>query len=307
MKRLSGLGLACAGLLIAILSYRQFVEKEGHEMVADAEPHVSSSIGTTRRLTSENLKSITSGVDGESHSVAVDVLVDMAKRREALAHGDMKVLLSFISAPKPEGLSDVEWEERVNVVLNALRGQESDVPGLTDFLLATAEDHPSRILRLYAMQHLALWQHREKSVEKQREIVALFERLAMEDGGEYAGAAVMFLNDLEGLLGSHGQERAHQNVIGRAAFKLIVDPAARPDVRISALHTCTDRRMTEVLPTARRIAADTRSVLPLRKAAVHAIGRMGGGEDLDLLSRLGKDSPELRPATEPAANSLRGR
>lgn len=250
------------------------------------------------------MKRATFAVTGETHSMVVDELVGLAKRHQAIAPNDMQKLLSFISAPKPEGLSAAEWEERVNVILNALRGQESDVPGLTNYLLTTAEHHPSRILRLYAMQHLTLWHEREKSAGKRSEIVALLERLAEKDGEETAGSAVMFLNDLEGQAGATGERQTNQEVIGRAALKLVADPQVKQDVRISALHTCTERRMAEVLPAARQIAGDMTAVLPLRKAAVYCIGQLGAAEDRVFLERLHTKTSDLRAATEPAIKLL---
>lgn len=305
MKRAAIIVIISTGTVLAVLLVRQFSGNESRALSADVRTRISKPIQTTERLTAEKLKSMTSAGGGEIHSVAVDELVGLAKRRQTLAPGDMRTLLSFISAPKPEGLSDAEWEERVNVILNALRAQENDVPGLADFLLATAEHHPSRILRLYAMQHLTLWHQREKSAGKRREIVALLEHLAEKDGEETAGAAVMFLNDIEGQAGTTGERPANEEVIGRAALKLAADPQAKQDVRISALHTCTERRMAEVLPAVREIAADTNAVLPLRKAAVFAIGQLGGKEDLPLLARLGQETPALQAATEPAAKGLK--
>lgn len=262
-------------------------------------------ISRTAPTIKERLPSIaTSTQTGESHSMAHDLLVGLAKRQQQLSDSDAQALLSFISAPKPEGLSDGEWEERVNVILNALRVQENDVPGLVEFLLKTSEHHPSRILRLYAMQHLALWHHREGDAVKRREIVSIFERLAGRDGEESAGAAVMFLNDLSGQAVDAGEGLPDPQFIARAALKLAGDPLAKQDVRISALHTCTERGMGEVLPSARRIAEDASAVLPLRKAAIHAIGQLGSREDAELLAKLEQETPDLRPATASALESL---
>ena len=236
--------------------------------------------------------------------MALDHIVGLAKRQQQLSDSDAQALLSFISAPKPEGLTDGEWEERVNVVLNALRVQENDVPGLVDFLLKTAEGHPSRILRLYAMQHLALWHHREGDAGKRQEIVSLFERLAGRDGEESAGAAVMFLNDLSVQSVDSGEGVPDSRFIARVALKLAADPLAKQDVRISALHTCIERGMGEVLPAARSIAEDASAVLPLRKAAIHAIGQLGGEEDVELLAELELQTPDLKPATASALNRL---
>lgn len=255
-------------------------------------------------LSSDNLVITVSGMSGEPNSIAHDLLVGLAKRQQQLSDSDAQALLSFISSPKPEGLTEGEWEERVNVILNALRVQENDVPGLVEFLLKTSEHHPSRILRLYAMQHLALWHHREGDAGKRLEIVSLFERLAGREGEESAGAAVMFLNDLSGQSVDAGEGLPDAQFIARAALKLAADPLAKQDVRISALHTCIERGMGEVLPSARHIAEDASAVLPLRKVAIHAIGQLGSREDAELLARLEQQTPDLKPATASALKSL---
>jgi hypothetical protein len=302
VKKRFKIGLFVGGLAVAVF---WFVASSDSERISSfgfgAQPVTLKQVDS---LPLEGLEVAKSVESGESHSIALDLLVSLAKRQQQLAGSDAQTLLSFISAPMPEGLSEGEWEERVNVILNALRVQGKEVPGLTEFLLTTAEQHPSRILRLYAMQHLTLWHHRERSVEKRREIVALFERLAEKDGEESAGAAVMFLNDLARQAEDAGEQGPDPEVIARAALKLAAEPQAKQDVRISALHTCTERRMTEVLPAALTIAADTAAVLPLRKAAVFAIGQLGTAADRVLLENLEAVTPALRPATTQALMHL---
>ncbi len=282
-----------------------------------------SNIHTTP-LAPESIELAQSTATGESHSQAVSSLVDLAKRQQMLGVSDVQSLLGFISGPKPSDLTDGEWEERINVILNLLRQQAEesvkgasskkqadgrDIPSLTDYLRTTAEKHPSRILRLYAMQHLTLWYPRESSAEKRREIVALLERLAEKDGGETAGSAVLFLNDLQrdaAATGTGGQI-VNEEVIGRAALRLAADSAAKQDVRISALHTCIARKQTDALPAARQIAADTNAVIPLRKTAIHSIGQLGSSEDQALLKHLESETPDLRSATEPAIKTLQAK
>jgi len=258
-------------------------------------------------LDSKFIEAARSTTPGESHSQAVSQLVDFAKHHQTLAAADIQKLLAFIGGPKPEGLKDGEWAERVNVILNALRAQESCVPGLTDYLLTTARSHPSRVLRLFAMQHLSLWYGRETSADKRREIVTLLETLAEKDGEGTAGSAVMFLNDLQREAAATGGEVVKAEVIDRAALKLAADPGVKHDVRISALHTCVARNIKEILPAAREIAADTGAVIPLRKAAVYSIGQLGAADDRMLLESLGKEVRDLRPATDPALKNLQAR
>ena len=69
-----------------------------------------------------------------------------------------------------------------------------------------------------------------------------------------------------------------ERVLGRESLRLIGAGKAGPDVRISAIHACVDRRDAAPLPELRQIAADPALVSTLRKAAIHAIGQIGGAE-----------------------------
>ena len=53
-----------------------------------------------------------------------EVVAILERANEQLAPADIQTLLAFISSPKPGELTDGEWEERVNGVLNLLRRQE---------------------------------------------------------------------------------------------------------------------------------------------------------------------------------------
>jgi hypothetical protein len=135
---------------------------------------------------------------GDDHEITMGKLNDLVKDRQNLSRLEIQGLLSLISGPKPKGLSDEQWEERVNVILNLLRRQEvqasivqsacpglevgtdSKVPGLTEYLLKTAETSPSKVLRLYAMQHMCLWYSKEGDSGKRREIIQSLSKLACE-------------------------------------------------------------------------------------------------------------------------------
>jgi hypothetical protein len=160
----------------------------------------------------EVLAVVTDTRSGEDHSMATSSLADLVKQHQTLIPSDIKSLLAFIAAPKPGDLTDGEWEERVNVILNLLRqqagggvssgqfqvssGADGAVPGLTEYLLETAEKNPSKVLRLYAMQHLSLWFAKESDPAKRRAMVGLLEKLACEPGGDTAGCAVLMLADM---------------------------------------------------------------------------------------------------------------
>ena len=70
------------------------------------------------------------------------------------------------------------------------------VPGLTEVLVEMAEKNGSKVLRLYAMQHLSLWFGKERDPAKRRAMVGLLEKLAITPGDETAGCAVLMLADV---------------------------------------------------------------------------------------------------------------
>lgn len=291
-----------------------------------------------RRLTSPEKDLALSDKTGEGHSLAVSSLVELASLRTQLSASELAELLAFISSPKPANLNDGEWEERVNVILNLLRTQSgvfddgSDgqggvfagasnrksgyvVPGLSDVLLEMAANNPSKVLRLYAMQHLSLWFPRESDGEKRRQMVELLESISQEARDETAGCAVLMLADMRreeigiGTLDVPNEvngidwKRVDQ-VIADASQQLVGEKAARADVRISAIHTCVDRKDGTALPAMRQIAEDVKLVSPLRKAAIYAIGQLGNSEDLTLLASLPQDDGNLSLAVLPAQKEL---
>ena len=93
--------------------------------------------------------------------------------------------------------------------------------------------------------------------------------------------------------------------ITRASMRLLADGKASTDVRITSLHTLTDRQVSEVLPEARRIAEDRNELIILRKAAIFAIGRLGNPvDDSDRLKGLSKEHHRLAQAANPALEQL---
>jgi hypothetical protein len=271
---------------------------------------------------------------GEEHSKGVSELVELAKRRYPLTVEDAQALLAFIAAPKPADLTDGDWQERINVILNLLR-QQASVPGLTDYLFAMAEKNPSKVLRLYAMQHISLWYAKEGDPAQRRAMVELLEKLASTPGDETAGCAVLMLSDMrrkvtEDLETEDGRQAgasslagsfaidghrpplqgaavdwgAVDRVLARESLRLIGDGKAGQDVRISAIHAAVDRGDAGPLPELRKIAADTALVSTLRKAAIHAIGQLGAAEDATLLESLPQADGNLSMAVQPARKAL---
>ena len=96
-----------------------------------------------------------------------------------------------------------------------------------------------------------------------------------------ASASPRFVSDNDGI-----DWARVDGILEGASRRLVGEAGAGADVRISAIHTCVDRKDAGALPDLRRIATDPALVSTLRKAAIHAIGQLGTAEDLAVLDSL---------------------
>jgi len=241
---------------------------------------------------------------GEEHAQAFAQLIEWIKQQQVLTPEDREALLSYLTQPQPPALTSGDWEERVNEILNLLRAQPGGVPGLADLMLHMAERDPNAVLRMYALQHMALWIPDETVVEKRDAMVAYLHTLLKRPNDPLAGSALLFLTDLEHS--GHIPRSAETDAqFQAAALRLVSDSSTRPDVRISVLHACVDRKQSHILPTARAIAMDETQMIPLRKAAIHSIGRMGTEADIAQLESLAARNKDLQAAITPALMLLK--
>jgi hypothetical protein len=186
-------------------------------------------------------------VGGQEHAQAFAQLLDWIKNQQLLTPEDRDALLAYLTQPQPPALSSGEWEERVNEILNLLRTQQGGVPGLSELMLHMAEQDPNPVLRMYALQHIAMWIPDEPTPEKREAMVKYLQQLLQRPNDPLAGSALLFLTDLEhsGHI-PHSTETAAQ--FQDAALNLITNPATRPDVKISVLNACVDRKKNDILP-----------------------------------------------------------
>lgn len=133
----------------------------------------------------------------EEHSLAFAQLIDWVKQQQVLTPEDRDALLAYLSQPQPHALKSGEWEERVNEILNLLRAQPGGVPGLADLMLHMAERDANPVLRMYALQHIALWIPDESIVEKREAMIQYLHQLLNRPNDPLAGSALLFLTDLE--------------------------------------------------------------------------------------------------------------
>ena len=92
---------------------------------------------------------------------------------------------------------------------------------------------------------------------------------------------------------------------GKAVMKIAADSEASHDLRVSAFHTCCDRKLHGVLKDARRVAGDKNETTVVRKAAIFAIGKMGTKHDLKMLTALLLESDLMSEAARPAIERIK--
>jgi hypothetical protein len=241
---------------------------------------------------------------GEAHTVVLDEIMGWIRNQQVLTPEDRDTLLAYVSQSIPQTLVSGEWQERVNEILNFLRSQPDKVPGLSALLRRMVVEDPDPVMRMYALQHMAMWIPEEPVAEDRAAMIALLKDLAETPGDALAGSAVLFLDDLSRNAALAAGEKVADEVIETQALRLADDAKTKPDVRICALQTCAARRMSAAAPAARRIAADASLMIPLRKAAIYTLGELGSMEDRSLLESLVATDPILAEAVKPALNRL---
>lgn len=281
-------------------------EKQGNESITSGNvpvSHIAPATPPPTQLSIENIELVHTNDGGHSHILAQDTLLQWIREGRELTAEDRDMLLAVVRQPAPEAMQGGEWEERVNEILNLLRSQPGAVPGLADAMLELAEDSPGFVMRMYALQHIAMWIPAEPDEEKRKAMMDYLQRLTWSADDPLAGSAVLFLSDLQ-RNGSLPEDMSADDLVGRTALRIAADATAAPDVRIAALHACVDQGTAAALPAARRIASDAKEMIPLRKAAIHTVGQFGSAEDVEWLETLAAGEPVLRGATGPAVGRL---
>ena len=236
---------------------------------------------------------------GEDHRSTQERIMGWIRDGRSLSEEDRESLLSFLRQGQPKGMAAGEWEERVNEILNLLRSQSGRVPGLAEAMMKMAQGDANPVLRMYALQHIAMWIPEEPSKESREAMMGYLRELSWSADDPLAGSAVLFLSDLE-RDGELPEGFVADGKIVETALRIASDSSAKPDVRIAALHACVDQGTAAALPAARIIAADASLMIPLRKAAIHTIGQFGLPDDAALLKSLAAELPSLAAATVPA-------
>lgn len=293
----------------ATLSYFAYFSDKDRQLplndVTDS-PKLRKESVKSSKLPDEQIQNSLIEESGESHVMALETIMEWINQQLVLTDEDRDVMIAYISQTKPDNMADGAWQERVNEILNFLRSQPGAVPGLSDLLLNMASKDPDPVMRMYALQHIALWIPSEPDEENKNLMIAYLEMLAVNTNDPLAGSAVLFLNDLD-----HSKNLPKPidsaALIEEAAMNLVATRTASPDVRICALHTCAERGLTAASVESRTIAQDETLMVPLRKAAIYTLGEVGVPEDVEFLEALAASNGLLETSTTPAIKRIKTR
>ena len=177
-----------------------------------------------------------------------------------------------------------------NDLLALLTRQEPPPEGLLRELVSLSRD-PSQnaVVRDYALQHLAQCAEQPTnrfSAGLDLAHATLWEALS-ETSGTFAGTALLGLQRLAARDPGFATQR-----LDTAAVALARDPNAHPLSRTTALQVCAQRGLNAALPEAVELA-QTGATLPLRAAAVAALGNLGRQGEAALLEQLQTDTNAL--------------
>ena len=217
-----------------------------------------------------------------------------------LSAAEVAALLGYL-----RGTSDVLRPERVaalkNDILNVLRAQRTLPSDLAGTLIAMFDSgaHDAAMLD-YCVQHLGALQECLPEGTTARAVRDCLCRAALTPGASYAGTALIALTHAPDASGEVAA------FLDARLAALLTAEDAHGAARVVALQLAGERRRLDLLPIARRIAADASAPVTERLAAIGAIGLCRQAEDRSLLEslRAAAPDPRLLPALDAALARL---
>jgi hypothetical protein len=217
-------------------------------------------------------------------------LQDVHRLGRDLAPAEVRNLLGRLEQKydRGSGLSLTEFNAVRNDTLDALLRQRDLPEGLGRKLVAMYRDAAEdEVWRDYCVQHFQLyyearWPSGEASAAdpEARVIREAFRDAVREPKGSTAATALLGLERL-----SRRYPEFDRAAVAAESLSLALSDATPPGTRVTAIQLCGLMGLSDVLPSARRLAESGGSV-PLRLAATATIGSLGGSGDVRLLEGL---------------------
>ncbi len=213
---------------------------------------------------------------------------------------DRVALYAFLTdTEQPEMLTQMHVRVLKNDILNALRNQQHEPPELTHVMIGIFHDkNQDSVMRDYAIQHLHSWYPHARDKNAIRQV---FQEALDETDTSIAGTSLLALYHL-----SQKHTEFDLSSLGDVALKLATDERCGQVSRLTAVQICGRMKERKVLPVARTLAENSRS-LPVKLAAIAAIGEVGGPDDLTMLEHLATgSSTHVQTAAKSALRKLKG-
>lgn len=142
---------------------------------------------TSAPVSREELAAALVSGTGDEHRQIQDIIMTWTREGRLLAGEDVAALLAFLDQGQPTGMTAGEWEERVNELFNLLRSQPGEVAGLVPTMLRMAAEDTNPVLRMYALQHIALRLADEPNAENRQAMMDHLGTLAESTQNPLAG------------------------------------------------------------------------------------------------------------------------
>lgn len=237
----------------------------------------------------------------DSHAQPSERLQAVHDLADDLSRQEIVLLYNFLEALPSKAESNLGGLRYVkNEVFNVLRDQQVAPADLIDVSINVYRNAKQDfVTRDYAVQNLANWCAEITTTAEQQTAIynALVE--AAHDGTSIAGTAIVNLDRVFKNSTSHRNRQ-----IDEIALEIATSTKADSTARSSAIQVCSERGLTQVLPTIERLAQG-QEPNALRLSAIAALGALGGSNAGDILRQLQVQGDEdLRPAVEAALHTF---
>lgn len=223
----------------------------------------------------------------------------------------LQALYWYLLQKETGTLTGPESNALKNDILEVLLRQDGgSPPGLGQLMLTVYEDRQQDpIWRDYVVQHLSMYYQQEWSAVEEapegqvcpdrRVLETTLWQAAEEPGDPIAGTALIGLEYLSRQYAHLSRDR-----VQAVALKLAVSAECDSRTRTTAIQICAQTGGNDVLPIAIEMARDSELSVPLRLAAIAALGSLGTPEHEELLTGLIDENSHADPNSGSCATLL---
>jgi len=257
---------------------------------------VAKKDATQKKISSLNISkpvSIIVGLDPQNATYNARVKA-MHQLTRKLAADDCQALQLFLAGGTSgrNALKPLEFDGLKNDVLGILLRQEVIPDGLSQQVIDMYHDQGNdETWRNYCIQYmvpcyqaLATSTTDTNAAAERQEIVDACWGALAEKNKSIAGTSLICLETM-----SRTHPEIDREKLAGTAVALASDETCGEATRITAFGVCSSMGKTGLLPTAKALA-QTGDTIPLRMAAIAAVGDLGGKDDAELLRSLAADS-----------------